>query len=199
MPTSAQNMRTRSLRKKALHLLADLYLYPQSASALASALRLRDPYIDRQKVRDCFSYLEKKGYVSIRRAGDGKVKAIITSSGIDLVDGAVHDSGVLPARPNFTSQMTRKEIRKGVLSFLRQFPDSFNGDDEILAQLKELGLVDLMMDQVRFHIWYLSGKKLLEMKTSSLRDELVYYARITARGMDLLDGSIEDPGVNCDE
>ncbi|VAX21096.1 hypothetical protein MNBD_NITROSPINAE02-500 [hydrothermal vent metagenome] len=199
MPTSAQNMRTRSLRKKVLKTLADLYLYPQSGGALASALRSRHPYIDRQKVRDCFSYLEKKGYVSVSRARDGKVKAIITSKGIDLADGAVQDSGVLPARPNFTSLMTRKEIRKSVLSFLRQFPDSFNGDDEILAELKELGLVDLIMDQVRFHIWYLSGKKLLEMKTSSLRDELVYYARITARGMDLLDGGLVDPGVNCDE
>ncbi|VAX17020.1 hypothetical protein MNBD_NITROSPINAE04-849 [hydrothermal vent metagenome] len=186
---------TLALRKSLLGVIAELYLFPQTDEALAQALAEQFPDLDTDGARDCFSYLEKKGYVETSRAKERRMTARITAKGIDLVEGAVTDRGILSARPDFTGLALKRSVRSGILAYCRQFPDSFNGDDEILAELKELGMGALIIEQVRYSIWYLSEKSFLELKTHPLKSDLVFFARITAKGIDLVEGGISDPGV----
>lgn len=198
MAGEAKRFRTLALRKSLLGVIAELYLFPQTAEGMAQALAGQFADLDIEKVLDCFSYLEKKGYVKTGRAKGRRMTAGITAKGIDLVEGAVSDRGVLPARSDFTGLALKRSIRSGILSYCRQFPDSFNGDDEILAELKELGMGALIIEQVRYNIWYLSEKRFLELKTHPLKSDLVFLARITAQGIDLVEGAVNDPGVNHD-
>ncbi|MGK7346298.1 MAG: hypothetical protein ACNS63_10885 [Candidatus Nitrospinota bacterium M3_3B_026] len=199
MPPSNKTTRTRHLRKRILCLLADLYLFPQSDRGIAAALKESLPGLDAGKVRDCFAYLEKKGYVAANRSRSGAVTARITASGLDVVEGAVSDRGILPASPDLAALAGKRQIRRAILAYCRQFPDSFNADDEIHHELKEMGMAGVIIEQARLHIWYLDGKGLLEMRTSPLSGDLVFLARITAKGMDLLEGNASDPGVAGDE
>jgi len=194
----AQNTRTdnsRSLRKQALAMLAGLYMFPQAESALINALRPRFPELDAKKLRDCLAYLEKKAYVTVNTTDAGLRSVQITPAGIDLSDGAVTDQGVLPSAPGLTGLIVKRAIRMGVLSFCRQCPEAFNGDDEIHQDLVDQGMESLLVDQVRYHIWYLAKKGLLEMRAHPANGDLVYLARITASGMNMSDGLIADPGV----
>jgi hypothetical protein len=194
----AQNMRTdnsRSLRKQALAMLAGLYMFPQAESALASALRPRFPELDANRLRDCLAYLEKKAYVTVNTTDSGLRSVQITPAGIDLSDGAVTDQGILPAQPGLTGLIVKRAIRAGVLAFCRQCPEAFNGDDEIHQDLLDQGMESLLVDQVRYHIWYLAKKGLLDMRTHPANGDMVYLARITASGMDMADGMLADPGV----
>lgn len=200
MPPTSNMTITRKLRRQVLNLLADLYLFPQSDRVLTEALRDRAPDMDRKAVRDCFAYLEKKGYVVVNRSHAGAATARITSKGVDLIEGAATDRGVLSATSSDRAALSvKRQIRAAVLSYLRLFPESFNGDDEIHAELVEMGMAALPLDQVRYHIWYLAGKDLLEMKTHPLHGDMIYLARITARGMDVADGGEKEDGVTCDE
>lgn len=194
----AQNMRTensRSLRKHALAMLAGLHMFPQAETALISALLPRFPGLDAKKMRDCLAYLEKKGYVAVNTADSGPRSAQITPAGMDVCDGAVHDHGVLPAQPGLTGLLVKRAIRAGVLAFCRQCPEAFNGDDEIHQDLIDQGMENLLIEQVRHHIWYLARKGLLELRTHPANGDLVHLVRITARGMDMTDGLLADPGV----
>lgn len=194
----AQNKRTdnsRSLRKQALAMLAGLYMFPQAEAALAKALKPRFPELDARKLRDCLAYLEKKDYVAVNTAESGLRSVQITPAGIDLADGAVTDQGVLPSRPGLTGLLVKRAIRSGVLAFCRQCPEAFNGDDEIHQDLIDQGMESLMVDQVRYHIWYLAKKGLLEMRAHPANGDIIYLARITASGMNMADGLLADPGV----
>jgi len=194
-----QNDQTRSVRKSALAALAGLYMFPQQDKALAAALQKRFPGLGVPALKDSLHYLQKKGYVAFHKAGKGPLGVRITPLGIDLVDGAVNDQGVLPTRPDFAGLMAKRAVRMGILSYCRQFPESCNGDDEIHADLVDQGMERLLADEVRFHIWYLAGKGYLEMKSHQVNNDVACFARITALGMDLADGVITDPGVTTDE
>lgn len=183
-------------RKLVLSALYDLYLFPQSDTSIAQALTagpLAD--IGKESVRDCFVYLEKKGYVALQRGASKTVTARITAFGVDIVEGATKDRGILQVSATLTGLAGRKTARRAILAYCRQFPESYNGDDEIHSEFEELGLGHIMFDQIRFHLWYLSGKNLVELKTQPLAGDVVYLARITATGIDLLDGAVTDPGV----
>ena len=183
-------------RKLILTALYDLYLFPQSDRAIASALRSIEKEIaSDENVKDCLIYLEKKGLVTLQKGISNKVTARISASGVDIVEGASKDRGILSANPSLTGLATRRASRRFILSYCRQFPESFNGDDEIHAEFAERGLPHILIDQLRFHLWYLSGKNVVELKTQPVAGDVVYLARITAAGIDLLDGAISDPGV----
>jgi hypothetical protein len=196
MAGDKKRFRTLALRKSLLGVIAELYLFPQTAEGLREALASQFARLDIEKVLDCFSYLEKKGYIKTGRAKGKNMSAAITAGGIDLVEGAVTDRGVLPASADFTGLSLKRSVRTGILNYCRQFPDSFNGDDEILAELKDLGMGALIIEQVRYNIWYLSEKGFVDLKTHPLRSDLVFLARITATGIDLVEGAVNDPGVN---
>ncbi len=195
-----QPAQARSLRKQILTVLYDLYLFPQSDRGLAAVLKGRNSSVDIEKVKDCFTYLEKKGYVvTTGRSREGDVLASVTALGVDMVEGAIKDRGILPSDHELAGLSVKKEVRRVILAFLRLYPESFNADDEIVAELRELGMGAVFIDQVRFHIWYLSEKKLVEMKTHQMRFDIIHFARITALGMDLLEGSVSDHGVGGNE
>ncbi|MBI4665357.1 MAG: hypothetical protein HY751_02980 [Nitrospinae bacterium] len=199
MAQPRQTDKIRALRRLSLQLLAGLYLFPQADRAIAGALRKRFPDMDAKSVRDCLSYLAKKGYVSITRLGDGALSAQITPAGIDIVDGAMEDDGVLPGRADLSALTAKKSIRQALLNYCRQFPESFNGDDEMGMTLADQGMERVLIDQVRFHIWYLSGKGFLDLRSQPVNGDVVYLARITALGMDVADGIAADPGVTGHE
>ncbi len=199
MKKASGSSHVRNLRKRVLDVLAELYIFPQTSRSVTRALAKQIDRVDTRKVRDSFTYLEKKKYVTTVRRKDGRITAAITAQGVDLVEGAAEDRGVLPANPDKSGLNLNRDIRAGALSYCRQFPESFNGDDEILAELRELGMTSLVIDQVASQIWYLADKGYLEMKTVAMKSGVVSLARITALGMDLVDGVISDPGVACDE
>jgi len=188
-----------NLRKRVLDVLAEAYIFPQTSASVAGTLSKQVARVETRKVRDSFTYLEKKKYVTTARRKDGRITATITARGVDLVEGAVEDRGVLPANPDKSRLNLNRAIRGGALCYCRRFPESFNGDDEILAELRELGMASLVIDQVACQLWYLADKGYLEMKTVVMKTGVVSLARITAPGMDLVDGVISDPGVTCDE
>ncbi len=199
MPPEKKETQARALRKRLLTVLYDLYLFPQPAGSLVYVLRELNPSVTEKKVHALVAYLEKKNYVAIKRK-DGAVNSVrITSLGADVVEGAIQDRGVLPAWTELSGLVAKKGIRKAVLMFLAQYPESFSGDDEILAELYELGMRDVHLDEARFHIWYLSGKALVEMKTHPLSGDMVYCAKITALGTDVVEGHAKDSGVTFNE
>jgi hypothetical protein len=186
----------RRVRKLSLQVLYELYLFPQSDTAVAQALAA-GPLADarREEIRDAFSYLEKKGYIALQRGRNDAVTAQITPFGIDIVEGAAIDRGILPVGVSSASLSGRRSSRRWILSFLRQFPESFSGDDEIHAEFVDQGMGPALLDRIRFDLWYLAGKQLVDLKTHPVAGDVVYVARITASGIDLLDGTYADPGV----
>ncbi|MBI5816683.1 MAG: hypothetical protein HZB29_13860 [Nitrospinae bacterium] len=199
MPTIDDSGAVKSVRKSALELLAGLYMFPQKDASLAASLKPRFPGLVQKDVKDCLSYLGKKGYLSVHRTGRRPATFQITPLGIDIVDGALNDQGIIPTRPDPAALMAKKAVRSGVVAYCRQYPESFNGDDEIHIDLLDQGMERLLLDDVRYHIWYLAGKEYLEMKTHPASNGVIYLARITARGMDLADGVLSDAGVTNDE
>ena len=195
MASSDKRIQARNLRKQVLAIALDLYLFPQSSRSITHGLRKQYPTLTEERVRDCFYYLEKKGYLKTTKRKERHTTATITAQGVDLAEGAIADKGVLPARLDAAGLTVKRDIRARILAYCRAFPDSFSADDEILAELMELGFDAVLMEQIRFHIWYLAGKGMLDMRTHPLRSDLVFMARITAKGMDVIDGAITDPGV----
>lgn len=195
MPPEKKDSQTRALRKRILTILYDLYLFPQPEEALLYVLRKLNPSVTEKKVRALITYLEKKNYLKTRRK-DGVVNSVrITSLGVDIVEGAVKDRGILFTPIELSGLVAKNGIRKAILQFLAQYPESFNGDDEILAELYELGMRDVHLDEARFHLWYLAGKGLVDMKTHPLGGDMVYCAKITALGTDVVDGNSKDSGA----
>ena len=198
MTIAEKRLRTMGLRREIIIALADVYLFPQTGRGLASGLKDRFSWLDADRVEDCLSYLAKKGYVEIIHGKDGAGSARITAMGIDLAEGAATCRGVLSFKHDPARLSVKREIRFITLSYCRRFPDSFNGDDEILMELVQRGMTALTIDELRYHVWYLSRKGYLEMKTYPLQRDMVFLGRITARGIDLLEGSLTDAGVTID-
>jgi hypothetical protein len=76
------------------------------------------------------------------------------------------------------------------------FRDIFNEDAEIHSEFRASGFSNLLIEEVRFHMWYLTHKKCLELKTPELAGDLVFMARITADGVDVVENSRTDAGIS---
>lgn len=87
-----------------------------------------------------------------------------------------------------------RRIRGAILKLLAQgYPATL--DAKILfLQVRELGL-DIAEHEFRGHLAYLSEKAFIEKEERSAGDIILRIVRITARGLDLLDGYTEDHGV----
>ncbi len=155
----------------------------------------QEPSLTDRQVRRHFAYLEKKGFLQTQPGAHDTVTARIVPAGIDIAEGAVTDAGILPVRPEATGLRFKRHARRWVLAYCAQFPDVINADDEIHAEFTERGGVHLSLEQVRMAIWYLGGKGYVDMKTQPVSGDFVYLARITASGIDLVDGIAADPGV----
>ncbi|MBI4827235.1 MAG: hypothetical protein HY804_00195 [Nitrospinae bacterium] len=195
MSHSPRRAHSRAIRKEIVALLAQLYLFPQTVRALTAALGARFPGLEQDAARDALMYLEKKGYIRLAQGQGGRTTARVTPKGIDLADGAISDDAISPIRPGPAALALARQTRLLILAYCRRFPEAWNGDDEILAETSPILAGAVSLDQVRYHLWYLAGKGCLEMKTRAHLRDVVVMARITARGMDLLDGATEDPGV----
>lgn len=192
--------RARSRRARALILSAlnEVYIFPQSERALLAAITELKPDLTERDVRAGLTYLEKKGYATIHNGPDGERSARVSSDGVDLAEGAARDRGIAILKFNPRELRLKRALRHSILSYLSWFPESYSSDDEMLDEFqKSFGLTPTL-DQIRFGIWYLFGKSLIEMKTRHLFGDFIYLARITARGIDILDGTESDPGVARD-
>jgi hypothetical protein len=194
MTDTADISRTRRLRRSVLALLSDLYLFPQTDRLIAGALRDDTPGLTVETVRSALAYLSKKGYVDAPHSGPALV-ARITAAGVDVAEGAVVDRGILAARPSFSGLSFKRQARRWILAYCAQFPNAWNADDEIHAEFAERGGGPMTLEQVRVGVWYLAGKGYVEMRTQPVAGEIAYLSRITAEGIDLVEGVDADPGV----
>jgi succinate dehydrogenase flavin-adding protein (antitoxin of CptAB toxin-antitoxin module) len=135
--------------------------------------------------------------VRIRR-DKSRLSVRIEPKGIDLLDGALSVRGVEKSSSRYSRLGYKKEIRRGILVYCYSFHEFFNEDTEILQEFRQSGFSNLLIEEVRYHMWYLNKKSLLELKTPDVEDEVIFLARITARGMDVLDNNESEPGVSHD-
>lgn len=187
----------RLLRRQLLQLARELYLHPQSDAAIRESLKPNYPGLTLEQVREIFNYLADKKLVSVMRAGS-RLSIRIEPKGIDLLDGALSVRGVEKSSSRYSRLGYKKEIRRGILVYCYSFHEFFNEDTEILQEFRQSGFSNLLVEEVRYHMWYLNKKSLLELKTPDVEDEVIFLARITARGMDVLDNNESEPGVSHD-
>ena len=187
----------RVLRKQLLQLARELYLHPQSDAVIKASLKRNIPGLTIEQVRETISYLAEKGLVTELK-DKSRRSASITPKGIDVVDGAIAVRGVETSGGHFARLGYKKELRRGILVYCYSFHEFFNEDTEILQEFRQSGFSNLLMEELRFHMWYLGRKSLLELKTPELEDDVLFLARITAKGMDVLDSNETDPGVSHD-
>lgn len=187
----------RVLRKQILQQARELYLHPQTDAAIKASLKQRYQALTLEEVRETFNYLAGKELVAVLR-DKARLSIKITPKGIDLLDGAISVRGVEPANGRFNSLGYKKELRRGILVYCYSFHDFFNEDTEILQEFRQSGFSNILMEEVRFHIWYLEQKSLLETKRLDMDGTIIFLARITAKGMDVVDNNESDVGVTHD-
>jgi len=184
----------RILRKRVLESARELYLYPQTDAAVRENLVQRYPGLSVSEVREAFRYLDDKKLA--RLIGDrGRQSICITPQGIDVLDGSLTVRGVETSNGKLTRLAYLKELRRGILLYCYSFHEFFNEDGEILAEFRQTGFTNLLLEEVRFHMWYLHGKALLQLRKPEIDGEVVFLARITARGMDVIDRNETETGV----
>ncbi|MFQ5432929.1 MAG: hypothetical protein ACE5EN_10535 [Nitrospinota bacterium] len=187
----------RVLRKQLLQLTRELYLHPQSDAAIKASLKRNIPGLTIEQVRETIGYLAEKGLVTELK-DKSRLSASITPKGIDVIEGAVSVRGIQTSSGRFARLGYKKELRRGILIYCYSFHDFFNEDTEILQEFRQSGFSNLLMEEMRFHMWYLGEKSLLELKTPEIEGDALFLARITAKGMDVLDNYVSDPGVSHD-
>lgn len=187
----------RVLRKQVLQQARELYLHPQTDAAIKASLKQRYQALTLEEVRETFNYLADKELVAVLR-DKARLSIKITPKGIDLLDGAISVRGVEPASSRFNSLGYKKELRRGILVYCYSFHDFFNEDTEILQEFRQSGFSNILMEEVRFHIWYLGRKSLLETKRLDMDGTIIFLARVTAKGMDVVDNNESDVGVTHD-
>lgn len=195
MTVSLNSAKKRVVRKHILQLTRELYLHPQTDRAIASNLRPRFPALALEHLHELFNYLAGKELVVLRK-NRSALSVQITPKGIDLLDGAITVRGVEPSSAQFTRLEYKKEVRRKILAYCNSFQEYFNEDTEILEEFRESGFFNLLMEEVRFHLWYLNQKSMLDLKTYSVGGEQVFMARITAKGIDVIENNETDPGVS---
>lgn len=187
----------RVLRKQLLQLTRELYLHPQSDAAIKASLKRNIPGLTIEQVRETIGYLAEKGLVTELK-DKSRLSASITPKGIDVIEGAVSVRGIQTSSGRFARLGYKKELRRGILIYCYSFHEFFNEDTEILQEFRQSGFSNLLMEEMRFHMWYLGEKSLLELKTPEIEGDALFLARITAKGMDVLDNYVSDPGVSHD-
>ncbi|GMT42514.1 MAG: hypothetical protein IEMM0002_0925 [bacterium] len=183
------------LRKHILQQARELYLHPQTDAAITGNLKQRYPGLTPEIVREAFNYLAGKKLAAIFTPKN-RLSIQITPGGIDVLDGAVTISGVEPSSSRYARLGYKKELRRVILLYCCNFHEFFNEDAEIHAEFIQSGFSNLLLEEVRFHIWYLAQKSLLELKRVDMDGDLIFMARITPQGMDVIDGSEINVGVS---
>ncbi len=191
------NAKARQLRKHILQLARELYLHPQSGAAMAENLKAHAHDADADAVTGHLLYLADCGLLSLRKSGR-QLSVQVTPKGIDVLDGALAVRGVAPGDPHLSHLPYKKELRRGILLYCYNFRDSFNEDAEIQAEFRAAGFSNLLAEEVRFHIWYLCQKGYLDLKTPHLAGDLLFMAKITADGVDVVENARKDPGISHD-
>jgi hypothetical protein len=195
MTASLNAAKKRVVRKHILQIARELYLHPQTGRAIASNLKTRFPALSLEHVHELFNYLAGKELVLLRE-NRSALSVQITPKGIDLLDGAITVRGVEPSSAQFTRLEYKKEVRRKILAYCNSFQEYFNEDTELLDEFRESGFSNLLIEEIRFHLWYLNQKSMLDLKTFAVGGEQVFMARITPRGIDVIECNETDPGVS---
>lgn len=195
MSATQNHSKARLIRRHLLQLARELYLHPQRDVTMAENLKGQFHDIDTETIQNHFLYLAERGLLAARRTKNG-MSAQITAKGIDVLDGAAAERGVEPTSPHASRLAYKKEIRRVVLQYCYTFRESFNEDAEIMAEFASSGFSNLLPDEVRFHMWYLRHKGCLELKTPTIAGEMVFMAKITADGVDVVEQNRKEPGIS---
>ncbi len=188
----------RLIRKHILELSRELYLHPITDRAITENIKERHPNLTKACVREHIHYLAAKDMAVLHKKKNTQSIGI-TTRGIDVLDGAINVRGVEPSDSQSTRLSYKKELRRGILLYCNSFKESYNEDSEIHAEFRASGFKNLILEEIRFHTWYLEQKKFLEVKSYSAVGGLIFLARITADGIDLLENTITDAGVSNDD
>ncbi len=176
------------VRKHILQQASDLYLHPLTDRAIVANLKNRFSALTIEHARELFDYLQQKGLVTLRKTWSAH-SIQVTTKGIDLLDGAIKVRGIEASCREFAKLEYKKEIRRGILAYCYSFQTFFNEDTEILEEFRDSGFLNLLLEEIRFHIWYLGQNELLEIKSFSLGGDQVFMARLTAKGVDVVENS----------
>lgn len=185
------------LRKHVLQQARELYLHPQTDVAITESLKNRYPDLAPEQTGEAFHYLAEKNLAKVINRKN-RLLVQITPSGIDVLDGAETLRGLEPSSSRYARLGYKKEFRRGILLYCSSFHEFFNEDTEIHAEFRQSGFSNLLIEEVRFHMWYLAEKSFLELKKVDMDGDLIFMARITARGMDIADGNDTDTGISHD-
>lgn len=121
----------------------------------------------------------------------------ITPAGMDIITGAVAVAGVRPIDPYDGGLAVKKDLRRGVLSFLNDRPNAFVEDMDLLDLFARDGFGALELGELQAHLWYLEGKGYVELRRIRIGDALNCVAKITATGANVLVGDSYDVGVSA--
>ncbi len=197
MNTPNGSVKARLLRKHILQLARELYLHPHSGISMAENLKAHFHDLNAEAVSGHFLYLADTGLLLLRKNRQG-MSVQITPKGIDVLDGAVAVRGVEPGDPQLARLSYKKELRRGILHYCYSFRDSFNEDAEMQAEFRTAGFSNLLIEEVRFHMWYLRHKDYLCLQTPSIGGDMVFMAKITPAGVDVVEQAKKDPGITHD-
>ncbi|MFW2331141.1 MAG: hypothetical protein ACN4E2_02440 [Nitrospinota bacterium] len=191
--------RLKRLRRLILSILNDLYLFPQSERLIKSTVQEQFSNTTTKEIRDCFTYFSKRNYIDITGSNDDLLTAKITAKGVDIAQGSIIGKAILTSHLASSRLKLKKAIRSKILEYCSWYPESFNSDDEIHSELQDQNGSRISLESVRMDIWYLSEKCYTEMRTQPIFGDFIYLARITAKGINLVEQAISDPGVSQDE
>ena len=195
MSSNSYTSKKKILRKQILQQARELYLCPQTDRSIVENLKERYPALTIEQVRELFGYLEKKGLMELHTHRSGE-SGTITAKGIDALDGAITVRGVEGSPAQYTRLSYKRDLRRRILAYCYSFQEFFNEDTEILEEFRESGYSHILLEEVRFHLHYLNLKELLTLKSVSLGGDMVSMARITANGIDIVEGNGSDAGVS---
>jgi len=196
--TPLNGAKKRKIRKQILQQASDLYLHPLPDRVIAENLKPRFPTLTSKDIVNLATYLEKKNLITLRKSKSGQLIQI-TAEGIDVLDGSLIARGVEPSNKRLTKLEYKKEIRREIISYCYSFQEFFNEDSEILEEFRKNGFANLLLEEIRFHLWYLNQKNLVDLKTFSVGGEQLFMVRLTAKGIETMENGRQENGEGGNE
>lgn len=121
----------------------------------------------------------------------------ITPTGVDIITGAAKVDGVRETSPYESGLAVKKDLRRGILSFLHDRLNYLVEDVDLLDMFARDGFGALELGELQSHLWYLEGKKYVELRRIRIGDAYNCAAKITAQGANVLAGDSYDVGVTA--
>lgn len=194
----------KTARLRILQVAGDFFEHPISDKTMREALLRYALELPLAAVRREFAYLASPQSASVgpalalaKNEEHDMWSVRITPVGVDIATGAVAVDGVTKTDPYESGLAVKKDLRRGVLSFLRDRLNFLVEDMDLLEMFARDGFGALELGELQSHLWYLEGKKYVELRRIRIGDAYNCAAKITALGANVLAGDSYDVGVTA--